>query len=259
MWIELNLIAAVAGGFGLLMWRNRKRHARRQRQADARGLVHRERDLSDLTPELIHSVLFQVADGGHERDIISGDVELGPHEVHFTQFDFEFQRDVRGEWAYLETTPPFRLMSPTTVLAYRVPVELPHLLLKRRGRAETVRDQDLEVAKSIASFTRDITAIDRAVGVRPPDSIGRDPIDVPGLEDYLAFSTDERARDLIDDDLVAFLQSLESGGGELVLELVGHLMLLYCASDGELSHDDAVALARFADQLCLRLLERTCQ
>jgi hypothetical protein len=258
MWIELEILAAVAGGFGFLAWRSQRRQGRRQRQADQRGLEYRSRGLEPLTPELMRSALFMVADGGHERDVISGDIELGDESVTFTQFDLEFQRDVRGEWAYLDGSPPFRLISPTTVLAYRLPRPLPRLLLKRRGRAEAIRDQDLEVAKSVASFTRDITAIDRAVAVDPPPDLGRTSIEITGLDEYLAFSANpDDARELLESELVTLLQSPSSGGQELVVELVGNLVLIYCASDGELSYEEAVALCRFTDELCRQLLKRT--
>ena len=56
---------------------------------------------------------------------------------------------------------------------------------------------------------------------------------------------------------IAYLESEAAGDKELVIELLGPLLLLYCASAAALSEADNMAMSSFADELCRRILATT--
>lgn len=235
-------------------------HRRRKQQrlglAAERGLTYQQRGLDHLPAELASSVLFALADGGHESHVATGELELGGERVDHTVFELGFQRDVRGEWAYLTTTPAFRLHSPATVLAYAVDRALPHTLIKRIGPSFLVAEKQAETFASLARFARDLSGIERAMEVAPPEGIPADPVVVPEPgEQYFVWSADaEFARELWTSDVQSLLIAPAAGDRDLVIELAGPLILLYCATDGRLGAADLLAMSNFADELCRRIL-----
>lgn len=270
---ELYFIIAVIAGFGFILGRGHWRRRRHLAAAQRQGLLPVSTGLTHLPAQLADTVLFRVGDGGHERQVSVGaincaksvrdtgsmdansdtDSDLGQaghqppaegelsEDVSVTVFDFTFQRDVRGEWGYLETLPRFRIFSPLTVVAFELPVDAPHLLLKRRGAAELIAEEGLERYKSVADIARDISTIERAIAVPPPGSLPVEPEPIAGLgPDYLLWAENaEWARALLDRDLCDYLRAPARTGRELVVEILGPLLLVYCAKDGDLSGADA--------------------
>ena len=258
---ELNLLLVIAAGFGFLLVRHRYRMASHRRLAARRDLEYAPRGLADLPAQLQATVLFAIADGGHEHDVVSGNLNIGEDSVPFSSFEFAFQRDVRGEWAYLTTDPPFRLSSPVTVLAYQLPREFAHHLVKRRGISEKLADGDGEIYKSVASVAREASGIERAVAVPPPATLvnaGGPKHSATISRDYLIWAeSPEQAASVLPAPTIAFLESEAAGDKELVVELLGPLLLIYCASAAALSEADSMAMSSFADELCRRILAST--
>lgn len=256
---EIQLLLLIVAGFGALYVRHRYRVGKRRRLAEKKGLRYSLRGLREAPSELQQSVLFLVSDGGHERDVLTGDLLLAEEHVGFIGFDMAFQRDVRGEWAFLATDPPFRLFSPATVLLYQLPREFAHLVVKRCGRADAIGDEISELYKSFASVAREMSIIDRVIAVPPPPSIGRTPMELPALAaEYRVWGADAaEARAILTEETARYLQSLAAGGRELVIELLGSIMLVYCASEASLSEEDAESLGTFSRELCRQILENT--
>jgi len=256
---ELQLLLIIAAGFGALFVRHRVRVARRMRLAERRKLTYAPHGLQEVAGELQQTVLFAVADGGHERDVLTGDLIVAEESVRFFNFELVFQREVRGEWAFLTTDPPFRLFSPATVLIYQVPRKFAHLVVKRCGRADAIDEEVSELYKSFAGMAREMSIIDRVVAVPPPSGLGRTPIELPDLAaEYRVWAASpEQARVILTRETARYLQSLAAGGRELVIELIGALLIVYCASDAALSAEDTESLGTFSRELCRQILENT--
>lgn len=255
---EMYFIFGVLAGFVVLFGRDRLRRWRQMDAAERRGLAPGHAGLSQLSPRLQETVLFAVGDGGYERNVLVGTLDevSDSMAVSMTVFDFRFQRDIRGEWAFLETEPCFRIFSPLTVVAFELPVELPHLLIKRRGPAEKIAEERWERYKSAADMVRDMSAIERALAVDVPATLPKRPMDPAApLPDYLIWAEQpEHARALIDQTLAAQLAAPGVAGRELLIELLGPLVLVYCARDGALSGSDADAFVDTARALCRSLV-----
>ncbi len=171
-----------------------------------------------------------------------------------TVFDLALHRDVRGEWGYLNTKPRFRIFSPVTVIALELPREYPHVLIKRRGRAEHIAEEGLERYKSLVDIARDISAIERAVAVQPPPGLPAEPLLIANLSDYLVWSADaEAATAVLGVEVTEILKSPAATSRELVIELLDSLMLVYCASDGDLPGTAADSLITLAEDLCRQI------
>jgi hypothetical protein len=255
---EIVLLVAIFGsGAGLAIARTRRSRSMR-RLAGHSGLSFARRGLESVPAEFQRTLLFLAADGGHERDVAYGTRRLGDHKVRFWAFAFAFQRDVRGEWSYVETEPPFALRSPTTVLCYEQPVEFQHMVLKKLGRSDRVTADDLDFAKNVASLTREAMGDPRGVGVAPPPPLARAAIELRELSgEYVVFGPDPVYVDhAITGPTRQLLISPASGSRELVIELVGQLVVLYTASGGAMSAADTLAMTAFGDELCHRLIGR---
>ena len=278
---EIYFIAAIIAAIAFLIGRDRWRHQRHLATADAYGLLPARTDIAHLPACLQDTVLFLVADGGHERDVLLGTLSLAPEgenegdgdgdgqsepgdeatsetDIPVTVFDFQFQRDVRGEWGYLDAHPRFRIFSPLTVVAFQLPQELPHLLLKRRGRAEVIAEDGLDRYSSPVDVVRDISTIERAIAVPPPASLPREPETPTALSaDYLLWTGQSSwASDLLDADLTAFLRTPAFMAREVVVEALGSLLLVYCAKNGALMGDTSSGFIDQARDLCRQLCRR---
>lgn len=271
---ELYLIIALIGGFGFVAarghWRRRRHLAAAQRQ----GLLPGRAGLTNLPVCFQETVLFLVADGGHERQVSEGTIALSPEperstdadddqedqatEVAITVFDFTFQRDVRGEWGYLASNPRFRIFSPVTIAAFELPISISHLLIKRRGVAEIIAEEGMERYKSVADIARDISTIERAIAVTPPATLPGEPQRIADLSaDYLVWAEEpDAAHALFDRTLCEYLRAPALAGRELIIELLGPLLLVYCAKDGALSGDDADRFIEQSIDLCQTLCAR---
>ena len=275
---ELYFIIALIAGYGFVAgrghWRRRRHLAAAQRQglSPARGLTH-------LPASLQQTVLFLVADGGHERQVSTGAIALqgpgptegdgdgdgdgigdgtGSAEIPITVFEFAFQRDVRGEWGYLDSKPRFRIFSPLTVAAFELPLSVSHLLIKRRGVSEIIAEEGVERYKSVADIARDVSTIERAIAVATPATLPVEPERIDGLNaDYLVWTGDATvARALLDQALCEYLCAPALAGRELIIEILDTLLLVYCAKDGGLSGDDADHFVDQAIHLCRALCAR---
>jgi len=253
---ELYVIAAVAIGGGLLLARFWMQSSRREQLANDRGLDYVQRGLAHLPSEFLRTVLFSVGDGGHESHVAAGTVTIGDQSIPHSVFELQLQRDVRGEWAYLATSPAFRIHSPTTVLAYTLDRDFRHTVIKRRGPSLIVAENDVEAFTSLAGLLRDISGIERAMQVEPPNGIDQTAIPFESLgEEYFVWSAHaESARTALGENVQELLMSAKAGGRDLTIELLGPLVIIYCASDGRLSADDVMSASAFADELCERLL-----
>jgi hypothetical protein len=251
---ELFLAIVLIGGFSFLYGQRRYRAVRRKALAARGGLAYRSRGLESLPAELQQSVLFRIAGGGHERDVITARPVLAEESVPFTAFDFELHRDVRGEWAYLDVDRPFRLHGPTSVLAYELPVRCAHVVIKRAGPADTIEDQPLERYRSIAHTVRDASALEHAspieAGELAPESEGFGPAD----RWRVWIADPEQARSILPPRLRGYLISPASGDRELVIELIGRLALLYPASGGPLEQSELLSMQTFADELVTQVV-----
>lgn len=278
---ELYLIAALVAGFGFLIGREQWRRRRHLAAAERQGLLPSASGIAHLPACFQESVLFLVGDGGHERQVSTGAVSLSPEfdgqvagqiavqlvgeaaggveDLVVTVFDFAYQRDVRGEWGYLDSRPRFRIFSPLTVVAIELPVTVSHLLIKRRGAAELIAEDKLGRYKSVADIARDASTIERAMAVQPPPSLPRESQPIATIDaDYLVWAEDPAmAEALLDRRLADYLRAPSLAGQELVIELLDSLLLVYCARDGALSGADADRFVTLAGDLgrtiCARL------
>lgn len=266
---ELYLIAAIAAGFAFLFGRERVRRHHHLESAKRRGLLLGDGGLRHLPGSFQKTVLFAIADGGHERDVLQGELSLPPVSrdsasqkssandlsAAITVFQFAFQRDVRGEWGYLDTRPRFRVFSPITVVAFALPMALPRVLIKRRGRAEVIAEEGYDRYKSVVAVVRDVSTIERATAVEPPAGLPREPENLgKPWADYLVWTNDPvRVKTWLDDSFSAFLRSPSVAGRELVVEVIDALLVVYCAKDGDLEDRDADVFVEMAKQLCRHL------
>src|SRR5262245_36041760 len=105
----------IAGGVALLVLGAMRRRTVADQRAHRLGMRPVE-DLSHLPPELGRTALWSLCDGGFERSPVGGRMSLAAHDIDVTVFGLESLRDRRGEWAYLDVEPPFRLSSPLLVV-----------------------------------------------------------------------------------------------------------------------------------------------
>ena len=274
---ELYFIIALIVGFGIVIGRDRWRDRRHLAAAARQGLLPGGAGLTGLPASFQNTVLFLVGDGGHERQVSEGTMSLAdaPADAEkgspggqnsakdasafdVTVFDFAFQRDVRGEWGYLDSKPPFRIFSPLTVAAFELPTAVEHLLIKRRGEAEVVGEQGADRYRSLVDIARDMSTIERAIAVEPPATLPDEPERIDGLAaDYLVWAQNaETARAILDREFVDYLRAPALAGRELVIETLGPLLLVYCAKDGALRRDDADRFVTQAMHICRALWTR---
>ena len=116
-----------------------------------------------------------------------------------------------------------------------------------------------EVRRHLSKKDVEEYIIDRVIAVPAPATIGRSPIEHPALaSEYRVWAeSPEQARVILTNATSRYLTSLAAGGREIVIELLGPLLVVYCASDAALSEGDALALGTFADELCQQVLANT--
>jgi len=253
----------IAGGVALLALGA----LRRRSVADSRAHRFGMRPLDDLTQlpsELGRTALWSLCDGGFERSPVGGRLSLHAHDVDVSVFGLESLRARRGEWAYLELEPPFRLSSPLLVVACRLPRQLPHVLIKRSGPGDDIGDRPFEGMSSLPAAVRTNLHMGRSVPADPVPALGREPVArmtpmaTEGEWRVWSAAADE-ARALVGSD-AGWLDRLGGElllGEELVIELLGPLVLVYPASAGELEEPRAEALLAAATAVCERLLAST--
>jgi hypothetical protein len=273
--VDWGFYALIAGGFGLLGLGARRRAATTERRTARLGLGPRP-DLTHVPVELQQTVLWTLCDGGTERSVIGGRVEVPGGEVDVTCFDLEDLRHKRMEWAWLEVAPPFRLHTPLTVVVCALPRALPHLLVKRAGPADRIEPRDSErpvrVHAGAAGAVDLVGAVTTGLATRaalkviearstpepPPPSLAREAL--RGLADapwhvWAGADPGEAARRLA----TALITGLErdSHGREWVIETLGPALVAYVASGGPLGEAGLEELVDLVAGACERVLAAT--
>ncbi len=139
----------IAAGAGVLALAARQRAAATAARSTRLGMTARP-DLTEVPSELQRTALWTLTEGGTERGVVGGVLSLAAHDVEITCFDLAEHRRLRLEWAWLDVATPFRLHTPLTIVACRIPRQLPHLLIKRAGPADTIAPRDVEQAPRAA-------------------------------------------------------------------------------------------------------------
>lgn len=223
------LIGGIAMGFALLATRFVVRRKSQEAAADASGLVA-VRDLTHIPSTLQRSALWLLGDGGFERRVIHGVVPRGTEDVDVTAFDLETLRERRGEWAYLQVEPPFRIGGVVSVVVCEIDREFPHTLLKRAGMGDLLVDDDgLDRASNIASLARDGLGMARSYAAEPPPTLGAAPLSITLPEHWRAYgAANGPLPDLLANGFATALA--RAGRRDLVVELIGGLVILYPAA-----------------------------
>lgn len=251
------LILVIAVGTVALATRQRLRARTKHVLARETGLRYSRRGLQGLPPELADTVLMRAGDGGHEDHVLQGSPQLDDESVPVSVFDFRFQRAVRGETAVMMTRPPFRFDSPTVVIAYQLHRHFGHMLIKRRGRGDDLA-MALRPPGDFAGVAREASGIDRVISVPAPRGLDGEAQSVAQLDGWRVWTASaEQAAELLSPEVCALLSSPASGSREWVVELLGPLLLVYCAQNGNLDAAESYSMKTFTDELCRRIARAT--
>ncbi len=251
------LILVIAIGTAALAARQRLRARTKHVLARETGLRYARRGLQALPAELADTVLMRAGDGGHEEHVLGGAPQLDDESVPVTMFDFRFQRAVRGETAVMMTRPPFRIDSPTVVIAYQLHRRFGHMMIKRRGRGDDLAGA-LGPPGDFAGVAREASGIERVITVPPPPGLDGELQPTPQLDGWRVWAgSAEQVAAVLTAEVSALLTSPASGSREWVVELLGPLLLVYCAQGGHLDAADAYAMKTFTDELCRRIARVT--
>lgn len=261
----------IAAGAGVLALAARQRAAATAARSTRLGMTARP-DLTEVPSELQRTALWTLTEGGTERGVVGGVLSLAAHDVEITCFDLAEHRRLRLEWAWLDVATPFRLHTPLTIVACRIPRQLPHLLIKRAGPADTIAPRDVEQAPraavgapamvdaialgAAAHAARALTEV-KDMAEAPPTSLGRAALTLslpPGWRAWgpPAPSEDDRrlAGALVGDGALA-------PDHELVIETLGPLIVVYVASGGPLAGAPLDDVVDAAIAVCERALAQT--
>jgi hypothetical protein len=216
------------------------RRSNQQAAATASGLAPAH-DLSHLSTALQKTALWGLADGGFERRVMHGVVRREGGDVDVTAFDLETLRERRGEWAYLPVEPPFRIGGVVSVVVCEIDRSFPHILLKRVGRGDELKDDDfIERGGHIAKNVRDRLGLGRSYAAEMPGALPPKPVEVALPEHWRAYSHDtERVASLVAGGLQATLE--KAGRRDLVIEMLESIIVVYPAAR------DVVGADAFAD------------
>ncbi|MCE9579929.1 MAG: hypothetical protein K8W52_42825 [Deltaproteobacteria bacterium] len=262
----------IAAGSGVLALAARQRGAATAARSTRLGMTPRP-DLTEVPSELQGTALWALTEGGTERGVVGGVLSLAAHDVEITCFDLEDHRRLRFEWAWLDVATPFRLHTPLTIVACRIPRALPHLLIKRAGPGDTIAPRAAEHALRAgpvgAPVLVDAIALGAAAHVAraltefkdmaeaAPKTLGREALAITLPADWRAWgppaATDDDRR----------LASALIGDGalapehELVIETLGPLILAYVASSGPLAGAPLDEVVDAAIAVCERALAKT--
>lgn len=238
--MEWYVLGAIGAATAWLIGRGAFRGRSQEAAADASGLVA-VRDLTHLPEALQRTALWSLGDGGFERRVVHGVLSRGPEDVDVTAFDLETLRERRGEWAYLPVEPPFRIGPVVSIVAIELDRRFPHLLLKRVGHGDELRDDDpIERAGSLAKVARDGLSLGRSYPAELPPGLRRAPLEVALPEQWRAYGSDPAVlAELVAAGLGATLE--QAGRRDLVIELIDSLVVIYPAAR------DVIGADAFAD------------
>lgn len=251
------LIVVIAVSTVALTARRQLRARTKHVLARETGLRYARRGLRGLAPELADTVLMRAGDGGHEDHVLQGSPQLEDESVPVSMFDFRFQRAVRGETAVMMTRPPFRIDGPTVVIAYQLHRRFGRMLIKRRGRGDDLAAA-LRPPGDFAGVAREASGIERVISVPAPSGLDGDPQPAPQLDGWRVWTANaEQVAAVLSPEVCALLSSPASGSREWVVELLGPLLLVYCAQNGKLDAAESYSMKTFTDELCRRIARAT--
>jgi hypothetical protein len=229
-------LGALAGGASFLVARSWFRRGDQDRAAAAAGLRPAD-DLSHLPTALQRTALWHLSDGGFERRVARGTLSRGSSDVEVTAFDLETLRDRRGEWAWLPVEPPFRIGKIVSVVVCVVDRVFPHVLFKRTGTGDELRDDSLLDRRlplhpgdsRLPKQMRDVLGLPRSHAAEMPDALPPAPIDVELPANWRAYTAaSERVAELRD---AGFGTALEAASRrDLVVELLDSMIVVYPAA-----------------------------
>jgi hypothetical protein len=237
--VDWLILGALTGGAAILGLSRLGRRTAQVAVADASGMSP-VGDLTHVSPRLQQTALWHLADGGFERRAVHGVSARATEDVDVTAFDLETLRERRGEWAWLPIEPPFRVGGLVSVVVCELSRELPHLLFKRAGRGDDLRDDHvLERAMSPAKLARDGLGLPRSYAAELPAALPPAPLAIRMPELWHAYGHDaDQAGALVAGGLGDALAL--AGRRDLVVELLGPLVVVYPAAH-EVFGADALA------------------
>jgi hypothetical protein len=244
--IDRWLLGGLAAGATFLFGRRLFRRSQQQQAASAAGLVPIH-DLSHLPQALQRTALWSLSDGGFERRIVHGTVSRGAADIEITAFDLETLRDRRGEWAWLPIEPPFRIGQVVSVVVCELAREFPHVLLKRAGIGDELRDDSLLERIPMhpgdnrgAKLVRDGLGLPRSYPAEMPNALPAEALDIELPPHWRAYSNaSAHVVELASAGLGTALAA--ANRRDLVIELLESLVVVYPAAR------DVVGADAFAD------------
>lgn len=244
---------AVLIGRGLLRGRSQTAAAEAA-QLDEGG------DLSHIATALQRTALWTLADGGFEGRIVVGDDTRGGEAISVTAFDLETLRERRGEWAWLPVEPPFRIAGTVSVVVCEIARQLPHLLLKRAGHGDELRDDTaVERATSVMKLVRDGLQLSRSYRADLPPTLAEAPLPGALPPQWRAYGRDPGLlAALLAGGFAATLTRF--GRRDLVVELLEGVVVVYPAArdvDGADAFADLTATALALAEGVLAALPQT--
>jgi len=236
--VDWMFIGGIATGFAALAARHVYRRREQRSAADAAGLEPSE-DLSHVSPALQRTALWLLAEGGFESRVVRGSFARDHGDVTVTAFDLETHRERRGEWAQLPVVPPFRIAGTVSAVVCETDLDLPHLLLKRAGRGDELReDTEVDRLASMPKRMRFALMLGSHHESELPSTLTPDPIGAALPEGWRAYGSAELLKSLL---ACGFADVLERASRrDLVIELLANLVVVYPAAR-EVAGPDALA------------------
>jgi hypothetical protein len=229
------LLGGLAASAAYLFSRGKLRRHSQAAAADAAGLVP-VGDLTHLPSALQRTALWSLAEGGFERRVVHGALSRGPHDLDITAFDLETLRERRGEWAYLPVEPPFRIAGTVSVVVCEVDRAFPHVLFKRMGRGDELRNDHLvERASSIAKLARGGLGMPSSYPAELPRTLAAAALAAELPEHWRVYGDPAAVQSLLAAGLARTLE--HAGRRDLVVELLDAIIVVYPAARDVLGAD----------------------
>ncbi len=232
-------IGGIATGFAALAARHVYRRREQRSAADAAGLEPCE-DLMHVSPALQQTALWLLSEGGFERRVVRGSFARDHGDVTVTAFDLETHRERRGEWAQLPVVPPFRIAGLVSTVVCEIDrTDLPHLLLKRAGRGDELReDTEIDRLSSMPKRVRLALRLGTHHESELPKTLTADALDAALPDGWRAYGSSALLASLLAHGFADVLD--RASRRDLVVELLANLVVVYPAAR-EVAGADALA------------------